>query len=58
MRRGDPLSASAPPVAGTAENVAKVDAWRSGGVTLHRAHWATCPSAEQHRVNPAQEALL
>lgn len=42
----------------SADSLGKVDAWRSGGATIHRAHWATCPSAEQHRVHPAQEALL
>jgi hypothetical protein len=42
----------------SAESLGKVEAWRSGGVTVHRSHWATCPSAEQHRVHPAQEALL
>lgn len=41
-----------------ADSLGKIDAWRSGGVTVHRAHWATCPSAEQYRVHPAQEALL
>lgn len=39
------------------ENLAKVEAWQSGGVTVHRSHFATCPHAEQHRVHPAQEAL-
>jgi hypothetical protein len=42
----------------SAENIGKVDTWRSGGVTVHRAHSATCPSAEQHRVHEAQESLL
>jgi hypothetical protein len=40
------------------ESLGKIDAWRSGGVTVHRAHFATCPSAPQHRVHPEQETLL
>lgn len=40
-----------------AEDLPHVEAWLAKGVTIHRAHFATCPSAAQHRVSPQQEAL-
>lgn len=39
------------------EDLAAVERWRERGVTIHRSHWATCPTAAQHRVHPKQEAL-
>ena len=40
------------------DDIQRVEGWRAAGVTLHRSHFSTCPSAERHRVHPAQEALL
>lgn len=34
-----------------------VAGWRERGATVHRSHWDTCQSAEQHRVSPQQETL-
>jgi hypothetical protein len=42
----------------TTDDLGAVEGWRERGVTIHRSHFATCPSAERHRVHPAQEALL
>lgn len=42
----------------TANDLPAVELWQNDGVTLHRAHFATCPSVHEHRVHPAQEALL
>jgi hypothetical protein len=41
----------------TQDDMASVDGWRARGGTVHRSHWATCPSADRHRVHPAQESL-
>lgn len=41
----------------TRDDLVAVERWRAQGVTIHRSHFATCPSAERHRVSPAQEAL-
>lgn len=41
----------------THDDIGAVERWREQGVTIHRSHFATCPSAEQHRVHAEQEAL-
>lgn len=39
------------------EDLGDVARWRRWGVTLHRSHFATCPTAERHRVSSEQLAL-
>jgi hypothetical protein len=34
---------------------ASIGSW--AGWSFHESHWESCPSREQHRVNPNQEAL-